>query len=90
MKLSQLIKALTYGQESIYHGSSADPEVVLCFEPGAMEEGFNWASTEGISDVRMAPEWPLPGTSLTVVENEKPSKVIIFYDTHSNLDSSKE
>ena len=87
MKLSQLISAL---QQAYAPDPTADPEVVLCFEPTALEEGFNWEHTEGISDVRMASQWPLPGKSMIVHEGEKPSKVIIFYDNHFNLDSAKE
>jgi hypothetical protein len=86
MKLSELIQALRDADLTV----EGDPDVVLCFEPGAMEEGFSWASTEGISDVRVAAEWPLPGESMLVKEHEKPSKVVIFYDNHFNLDSSKE
>lgn len=85
MKLSELIQALRAADLTIQD----DPEVVLCFEPGVMEEGFSWTSTEGISDVRVAPEWPLPGTSMLVEEYEKPAKVIIFYDNHFNLDSAE-
>lgn len=87
MKLSQLISAL---QLADIAAPNDDPEVVVCFEPTALAEGFDWEHTEGISDVRMAPEWPLPGKSMIVHEGEKPSKVIIFYDNHFNLDSAKE
>jgi hypothetical protein len=63
----------------------------LAFEPcTALEEGFDWEHTEGIADVRVASEWPLPGESMIVHEGEKPSKVIIFYDNHFNLDSAQE
>ena len=87
MKLSQLISALQLADIAV---PSDDPEVVVCFEPTALEEGFDWEHTEGISDVRVASEWPLPGKSLTITEHEKPSKVILFYDNHFNLDSAKE
>jgi len=87
MKLSELIQALRDADRAI---KDEDPDVVLCFEPGAMEAGFSWDSTEGISDVRVAPEWPLPGASVLVDEHEKPSKVIIFYDNHFNLDSTEQ
>jgi len=87
MKLSQLIKAL---QQAKIVTPNDDPEVVVCFEPTALEEGFDWEHTEGISDVRVASQWPLPGKSLTVTEQEQPSRVILFYDNHFNLDSSKE
>jgi hypothetical protein len=87
MKLSQLISAL---QQAYVSAKDEDPEVVVCFEPTALDEGFDWEHTEGISDVRVASEWPLPGKSLTVTEHEKPSKVILFYDNHFNLDSAQE
>jgi hypothetical protein len=87
MKLSALISAL---QQAAFVASNDDIEVVLCFEPTALEEGFDWEHTEGIADVRMASEWPLPGKSMIVPEGEKPSKVIIFYDNHFALDSAKE
>lgn len=86
MKLSQLIQALRDAEALV---TEEDPEVVLSFEPGVMEEGFSWEHTEGITDVRLTPEWPLPGDSMLVKEHEKPSKVIIFYDNHFNLESSK-
>jgi hypothetical protein len=86
MKLSELISAL----QQVRTVPTADPEVVVCFEPTALEEGFDWEHTEGISDVRVAPQWPLPGESMMVHEGEKASKVIIFYDNHFALDSAKE
>jgi hypothetical protein len=56
----------------------------------SLKKALTWESTEGISDVRMASEWPLPGESMIVHEGEKPSKVIIFYDNHFALESAKE
>jgi hypothetical protein len=88
MKLSELISALQ--QAYVSATKDKDPEVVVCFEPTALEEGFDWEHTEGISDVRVAPQWPLPGESVIVHEGEKASKVIIFYDNHFALDSAKE
>ena len=87
MKLSKLISAL---QLADIAAPNDDPEVVVCFEPTALEEGFDLEHTEGVSDVRVASQWPLPGKSMIVHESEKPSKVIIFYDSHFNLDSAKE
>ena len=87
MKLSQLISAL---QLADIAAPNDDPEVVVCFEPTALEEGFDWEHTEGVSDVRVASQWPLPGKSMIVHESEKPSKVIIFYDNHFALESAKE
>jgi hypothetical protein len=87
MKLSELIHVLNKANVTV---GGEDPEVALCFEPSTLEEGFDWTSTEGISDVRLVSDWPLPGKSLVVEEHEKPSKLVIFYDNHFNLDSSKE
>jgi hypothetical protein len=87
MKLSRLISALQLARIS---AKDEDPEVAVCFEPTALEEGFDWEHTEGVSDVRVTSDWPLPGESMIVHEGEKPSKVIIFYNSHFALDSSKE
>ena len=61
--------------------------VLLCYEPGAMEEGYEESCTEGISDIRVVDDWPLPGASIVTHEGEKPKKLVIFYDNHFNLDS---
>jgi hypothetical protein len=86
MKLSQLREILNKA-ESQY---GPDLPILLCFEETAMEEGYEEASTEGISDVRVLDDWPLPGTSLVTYEGEKPKKLVIFYDNHYKLDSSSE
>lgn len=65
-----------------------DMPILLCFEETAIDEGYEESSTEGISDVRIVEDWPLPGTSLTTYEGEKPKKLVIFYDNHYKLDSS--
>jgi hypothetical protein len=65
-----------------------DAEVLLTYEPGAIEEGYDEDCTEGITDVRIVEDWPLPGKSLSVYEGEKQKKVILFYDNHQELDSS--
>jgi len=65
-----------------------DLPILLCFEEVAMEEGYEESSTEGISDVRVVDDWPLPGASLVTHEGEKPKKLVIFYDNHYKLDSS--
>ena len=65
-------------------------EVLLCYEEGAMEEGYNEKNTEGISDIRLVDDWPLPGRSLSSYEGKVPQKVVIFYDNHYKLDSSIE
>lgn len=66
-----------------------DLPILLCFEEMAMEEGYSEDSTEGISDVRIVNDWPLPGESLVTYEGERPKKLVIFYDNHCKLDSSK-
>lgn len=66
-----------------------DAEVLLAFEEAVMDEGFDQDSTEGISDVRLLEDWPLPGRSLCFQEGEKGHKVVIFYDNHYKLDSAK-
>lgn len=86
MKISQLIDCLNKAQAS----SGPDTEVLLCFEEGAMEEGYDEKCTEGISDIRLVDDWPLPGSSLVTYEGQKPQKLVIFYDNHYKLDSSTE
>jgi hypothetical protein len=84
MKISQLIEAL----QAAYIMDHEDMEVVLCFEEGAMEEGFDWKHVEGITDVRVTRDWPLPGDSLVNHAEEITNKVVIMYDLIQNLDSS--
>jgi hypothetical protein len=84
MKLSELISILLEAQNE----ANADTSVILCYEQGAMEEGYDEAHTEGISDVRLIDDWPLPGKSLITNEGQKPQKLVLFYDNHYKLDSS--
>jgi hypothetical protein len=84
--LIELIELLHKAQ--IQAGPSAP--VLLCFEPGAMESGYDEKATEGISDVRLVDDWPLPGKSLVTHEGDKPQRLVLFYDNHYNLDSSTE
>jgi len=86
MILSKLIDCLTKAQIE----AGPDTPVLLCFEEGAMDEGYDEKCTEGISDVRLIDDWPLPGKSLVTYEGEKPQKLVLFYDNHSKLDSSVE
>jgi hypothetical protein len=86
MILSKLIDCLTKAQAE----AGPDTPVLLCFEEGAMDEGYDEKCTEGISDVRLIDDWPLPGKSLVTYEGEKPKKLVLFYDNHSKLDSSIE
>jgi hypothetical protein len=84
MKISQLIEAL----QAAYIMDHEDMEVVLCFEEGAMDEGFDWGHVEGITDVRVTRDWPLPGDSLVNRAENVTNKVIIFYDLIQKMDSS--
>lgn len=83
MKLSQLIDLLTKAQESC----GPDADVLLCYEEGIYDDGYCEQHTEGISDIRLVNDWPLPGISLTTHEEFK-QKVVIMYDNHYKLDSS--
>lgn len=65
-----------------------DAPFLLCWEPGALEEGFEPSSVEGITDIRLVSDWPLPGESLATYEGQHPLKVIAFYNNASALDSS--
>ena len=85
MILSQLIELLNKAQAQ----AGPDIEILLCFEEGAMEDGFDEQNTEGISDIRLIDDWPLPGSSLVNYEGEKRKKLVIFYDNHYKLDSAK-
>lgn len=84
LHLSDLIRLLTEAQAQ----ATPETEVLLSFEPGAMEDGYDEKHTEGITDIRLVDDWPLPGKSLLNYEGEKRQKVVIFYDNHYKLDSS--
>ena len=84
MKLSELIELLNKALAQ----TGPDTEVILAYEEGVIDEGFDEKCTEGISDIRLVHDWPLPGHSLSVYEGEKPYKVLILYDNHYKLDSS--
>jgi hypothetical protein len=86
MKLSQLIELLNKALAE----SGPDTPVLLCFEEGAMDEGYDEKCTEGISDIRLVEDWPLPGKSLVTYEGNKPQKLVLFYDNHYKLDSAIE
>jgi hypothetical protein len=67
-----------------------DTEFALCWEEGAMTEGYSETFLDGITDVRFISDWPLPGTSLVVYEGQPPGKVVAFYGNLDKLDSSTE
>ena len=85
MKLSELHRIITIAMRS---HAAQDAEVLLHYEQSAMEDGFSRDSSEGISDVRLINDWPLPGKSLVTDEGPLPQKLVIFYDNHFKLDSS--
>jgi hypothetical protein len=86
MKLPQLIELLNKALAE----SGPDTEVLLCYEEGALQDGYDEKGTEGISDIRLVEDWPLPGKSLITYEGQKPQKLVIFYENHGKLDSSIE
>lgn len=66
-----------------------DLEILLSYERAVMEEGvYCKEETEGISDVRLVQDWPLPGKSLLHVEHEKNYNIVLFYANHDDLDSA--
>lgn len=85
MLLTELQAFLNKAQKEV-----GDAEVLLCFEEGAMEEGFDEENTEGISDIRLVNDWPLPGASIMTNEGKLPQKLVIFYDNHYKLKASDE
>jgi hypothetical protein len=86
MKLSQLVELLNKALAE----SGPDTPVLLCYEEGVMDDGYDEKCTEGISDVRLVEDWPLPGKSLVTYEGNKPQKLVLFYDNHYKLDSAIE
>lgn len=84
MNLGELIELLN---KAVAEAGPNAP-VLLCYEEGAMEDGYSEQNTEGISDIRLVDDWPLPGKSLSAYEGKKEQKLIVFYDNHYKLDSS--
>lgn len=86
MNIAQLIGLLN----KAFVETGPDAPVLLCYEETAMSEGYCETDTEGVSDVRLIDDWPLPGKSLAAYEGKKPQKVVIFYDNHYKLNDSSE
>jgi hypothetical protein len=84
MKISRLIDLLNKAQESC----GPDADVLLSYEEGIYDDGYSEQNTEGISDIRLINDWPLPGISVISQECEIKQKVLILYDNHFKLDSS--
>lgn len=74
MKVSQLKQAC----ES-FISRYGDSDVLLCWEEGAISEGFDITCLEEPSDVRAVPDWPLPGNSFIVPSESPDYNLVIFY-----------
>jgi hypothetical protein len=55
-----------------------DVPVVIIDEESCIEEGFDNCLQLGISDVRIIPNWPLPGVSIMHNEGEQKVSFAIF------------
>ena len=67
-----------------------DAPFLLYSEPYLFEQGFDPASADGIADIRLVNDWPLPGESLVAYEGQRPVQVVAFYRDIDELDSSTE
>lgn len=67
-----------------------DAPFLLYSESYLFDQGFDPASTDGIADIRLVSDWPLPGESLVAYEGQHPLRVVAFYRDIDELDSSKE
>jgi hypothetical protein len=67
-----------------------DAPFLLYSEPYLLEQGvgFDPASADGIADIRLVSDWPLPGESLAAYEGQHPMRVVAFYRDIDELDSS--
>ena len=65
-----------------------DAPFLLYSEPYLFEQGFDPASADGIADIRLVSDWPLPGESLAAYEGQHPLRVVAFYRDIDELDSS--
>lgn len=70
-----------------FTASHGDAEIKLYQESSVFDDGgFKEDYYESITDVRAVNDWPLPGESL-VVANENPAKrIVIFYDSDPRHD----
>ena len=67
-----------------------DAPFLLYWEQDVLDEGFDPELVDGITDIRLVNDWPLPGESLAVYEGQPPMKVVAFYGNAKELDSSLE
>ena len=74
MKVSQLKQACER-----YLAVHGDSEVKLCWEEGALTEGYQPRLLEQTNDARAVSTWPLPGTSLMIDCEDHEYQLVIFY-----------
>lgn len=79
---------LTILNEAKACGIAGSTPVALCWEQGCYDEGYDEKVLETITDIRIVNEWPLPGDSLIVPSEDKPQRLVFFYDELSKQDSS--
>lgn len=87
MKISEL-RQIVFKIESKY---GPDVPVYLVEEEDVLANGFSEREYNGITDVRIVEDWPLPGESLIAQETEKPIRALIFHrwvQDPSYIDSS--
>lgn len=83
--LDELLEVLT---EAKACGIAGSTPLALCWEQGCYDEGYDQKCLEAITDIRIVEEWPLPGDSLVVPTEDKPQRLVFFYDELSKQDSS--
>lgn len=83
--LDELLAVLT---EAKACGIAGSTPLALCWEQGCYDEQYDPKCLEAITDIRLVDEWPLPGDSLVVPSEEKPQRLVFFYDELSKQDSS--
>ena len=83
--LNDLMAVLT---EAKACGIAGSTPISLCWEQGCYDEEYDSNWLEAITDIRLVEEWPLPGDSLIVPAEDKPKRLVFFYDALSKQDSS--
>lgn len=74
MKVSSL---KNYAEQFLIdHG---DGEVKILWEQGLFDEGFDAKCYEVPTDCRAVPDWPLPGTSLMMVDESPAIDFVLLY-----------
>lgn len=86
MKVAEFIRALARAQAEV----GPEAEVSLIHEFIVMKEGYSRQNLVSVSDIRVANDWPLPGSSMIHEEpaHLKKKEVIIFFDLDSAVKGS--